>query len=165
MTARRPGHTVRRPGATTRRPVRTRRRPPYTLFPHTADVGARVDARTLRQLFEHAALALLDLGGHRAAVRPRRRVAIAVHGTSLEDLLVRWLSEILFLQETRGWRFRAGRVESLDRRRLLLRGAALGEPFDARRHKRGREVKAVTHHRLRLVRRAGRWSVRIVFDV
>jgi SHS2 domain-containing protein len=116
-------------------------------------------------LFEHAALALLDVGGDRVSVRPRRRVAIAVSGSSLEDLLVRWLSEILFLQETRGWRFRAGRVESLDWRRLRLLGAGLGEPFDARRHSRGREVKAVTYHRLRLVRRGGRWSVRIVFDV
>jgi len=150
---------------TTRRPGRKARRPPYRVFAHTADVGARVSGRTVRQLFEHAALALLDLAGDRAAVRPRRRVAIAVEGTSLEDLLVRWLSEILFLQEIRGWRVHAGRVDRLDRRRLCLRGAALGEPFDARRHRRGREVKAVTHHRLRLVRRGGRWSVSIVFDV
>jgi SHS2 domain-containing protein len=157
--------TARRPVTKARRSDRTKRRPPYTLFPHTADVGARVDGRTLRRLFENAALALLDLGGDRDAVRARRRVAIAVQGTSLEDLLVRWLSEILFLQEIRGWRFRTGRVENLDRRRLRLRGAGLGEMFDARRHGRGREVKAVTYHRLRVVRRAGRWSVRIVFDV
>ena len=150
---------------TTRRPATKARRPPYRVFAHTADVGARVGGRTLRRLFEHAALALLDLGGDRAAVRARRRVAIAVQGSSLEDLLVRWLSEILFHQVIRGWRFRSGRVESLDRRRLRLRGAALGEPFESRRHKRGREVKAVTYHRLRLVRRGGRWSVRIVFDV
>jgi SHS2 domain-containing protein len=135
------------------------------MFAHTADVAARVGGRSLRQLFEHAALALLDLGGDRSSARPRRRVAIAVTGTSLEDLLVRWLSEILFLQETRGWCFHSGRVESLDRRRLRLKGAALGEPFDARRHRRGREVKAVTYHRLRLIHRGGRWSVPIVFDV
>jgi SHS2 domain-containing protein len=135
------------------------------VFAHTADVGARVSGRTLRQLFEHAALALLDLAGDRAAVRPRRRVAIAVEGASLEDLLVRWLSEILFLQETRGFRVHAGRVDRLDQRRLRLAGAALGEPFDAGRHRPWREVKAVTYHLLRLVRRAGRWSVPIIFDV
>jgi protein archease len=141
------------------------RHPPYRTFAHTADAGARVDGRTLRELFEHAALALLDLGGVRLAVRPRRRVGIAVTGSTLEDLLVRWLSEILFLQETRGWRFHAGRVDRLDRRRMRLSGAALGEPFDEARHRRGREVKAVTYHRLRIARRRGRWSVPIVFDI
>jgi len=141
------------------------RHAPYTPFAHTADAGALVDGRSLRDLFEHAALALLDLGGDRHTVRPRRRVRIAVAGSSLEDLLVRWLSEILFLQETRGWRFHAGRVDRIDRLRVTLAGVALGEPFDERRHGRGREVKAVTYHRLRIARRRGRWSVPIVFDV
>ena len=135
-------------------------------MPHTADIGLAVRGRTLRRLFENAGTALCELvAGGRVQVRPRRRVRIAVRGSALDDLLVRWLQELLFLQETRGWRFRGCTVDALDRRRLTLRGSATGEPFDPAVHQRGREIKAVTYHDLRLVRRAAAWSVRIILDV
>jgi SHS2 domain-containing protein len=142
-----------------------KRRPPYRLFPHTADIGAAVQGRTLRALFGNAAGALLDIGGDRSNVRKRRRTAIEVAGSGLDDLLVRWLSEILFLEESRGWRFRACEVTALDRRAATLRGVAIGEPFEPERHPRTREVKAVTYHQLRITRRRAAWHVRIVFDV
>jgi SHS2 domain-containing protein len=134
--------------------------------PHTADIGLAVHGRTLSRLFENAGTALCELvAGERVQVRPRRRVRIAVRGSALDDLLVRWLQELLFLQQTRGWRFRACAVDRLDRRGVTLRGSATGEPFDPVVHPRGREIKAVTYHNLRLVRRAGAWSVRIILDV
>jgi protein archease len=146
------------------RPKARRRSPAWRLFEHTADVGLAVRGRSLRHLFENAGRALCALVAG-AAVRPRRRVRIAVSGSALDDLLVRWLQELLFLQETRGWRFAACRVDSLDRRRNTLRGSARGESFDPERHGRRREIKAVTYHGLRLTRRGGVWSVRIVLDV
>ena len=88
-----------------------------------------------------------------------------VRGVSLEDLLVRWLQEILFRQDTRGWRFGAARVTRLDRKRMRLRGVATGEPYDPARHGRGREIKAVTYHHLAIRRRAGRYVTRLVLDV
>lgn len=151
---------------TGRRRVRlARRKAPYRIFEHAADVGAAARGRTLGRLFESATIALLDLGGGRAAIAPRRRVAVRVSGASLEDLLVRWLNEILYQQEVRGWRFQACVVTSVDRRRLEARGAALGEPFDPTRHPRLREVKAVTYHQMRIARARGLWRVRLIFDV
>lgn len=151
---------VRRPG---KKPAR--RRAPYRIFEHAADVGAEVRGRTLRRLLENASLALLDLGGIRRSVAPRRRLRVRVVGSSPEDLLVRWLSEILYRQETAGWRFRSCVVEALDRRRLEAAGVALGERFDPARHAPLREVKAVTYHQMRVARVRGYWKVRVIFDV
>ena len=154
--------TARRGGGTTRR----RRPRPWRIVPHTADIGLAVRGRTLGRLFENAGTALCELvAGAPAQVRPRRRVRIAVRGSAVDDLLVRWLQELLFLQQTRGWRFRGCAVDRLERRGVTLRGSATGEPFDPLIHPRGREIKAVTYHNLRLVRRAGEWSVRIILDV
>jgi protein archease len=147
-------------------PKRGRPRRPWRIVPHTADLGLAVRGRTLGDLFENAGRALCALasgGGH--DIRPRRTVRIAVRGSALDDLLVRWLQELLFLQETRRWRFRGCAVDTLDRRRLSVRGQAVGEPFDPARHPRRREIKAVTYHGLRIVRRAGSWRVRIILDV
>jgi len=135
------------------------------MFDHTADVGAAVRGRTLGRLFENASLALLDLLCDRTSIAPRRRQRVRVRGASLEDLLVRWLSEILYRHEAFGWRLRSCVVERVDRRRLTATGVALGEPHDAARHHLRREVKAVTYHQMRLRRAGGWWRVRIVFDV
>jgi SHS2 domain-containing protein len=137
----------------------------YEFFEHTADVGAVVRGATLPRLFENAARALFDLLCDRRTVRPRRTVRIVVQGSSLEDLLVRWLSELLYRLETEDLVFSSFAVERVDRLRLRARGRARGETIDRARHRLRREIKAVTYHQIRLVRGRSAWRVRIVFDV
>lgn len=137
----------------------------YRFFDHTADVGAAIRAATLRGLFGSAAEALFDLLCDPNTVRPRRRRRVAVRGSSLEDLLVRWLSEIVYLNETRHWVFSSCALHRVDRAACTAIGEVRGEPYDAGRHRAGREVKAVTYHQIGLSRSRGMWRVRIVFDV
>ena len=137
----------------------------YEFFEHTADVGAVVRGVTLPRLFENASKAMFDLICDRRAVRPRRAARIAVSGASLEDLLVRWLTELLFRLETEGLLFTSFAVDRVDRALLRARGTARGEIIDRKRHALRREVKAVTYHDIRLVRGRSAWRVRIVFDV
>ncbi len=137
----------------------------YEFFEHTADIGAVVRGATLPRLFENASRALLDLICDRRTVRPRRAVRIAVAGLSLEDLLVRWLSELLYRLETEDMVFTSFKVERVDRLLFRARGAARGETIDRTRHRLRREIKAVTYHQIRLVRGRSAWRVRLVFDV
>lgn len=137
----------------------------YEFFAHTADVGAVVRGATLPRLFENAAAAMSDLICDRRTVRPRRVRRIEVQGSGLEDLLVRFLTEILVLHETEGLVFASFRVARVDRERLRARGTARGEPIDRDRHRLRHELKAVTYHQLRVVRGRSAWRVRIVFDI
>lgn len=137
----------------------------YEFFEHTADIGAVVRGATLPRLFENASRALLDLICDRRTVRPRRAVRIAVAGLSLEDLLIRWLSELLYRLETEDMVFTSFKVERVDRLLFRARGAARGETIDRARHRLRREIKAVTYHQIRLVRGRSAWRVRLVFDV
>jgi protein archease len=137
----------------------------YEYFAHTADVGALVRGVTLPRLFENASHALFGLICDRRTVRPRRRVRLEVRGSGLDDLLVRWLSELLYRHETGGWLFSSFKVERVDRSRFRARGVARGEPIDRSRHKLRREIKAVTYHQMRIERGRSAWRVRIVFDI
>ena len=137
----------------------------YEFFEHTADVGAIVRGATLPRLFENASRAMFDLICDRRTVRPRRAVRIVVQGASLEDLLVRFLSELLFQGEARSLLFTSCELARVDRTLLRARGVARGEPIDRTRHRVIREIKAVTYHQIRLVRGRSAWRVRIVFDV
>jgi SHS2 domain-containing protein len=138
---------------------------PYRYLPHTADVLVAVQGATLKRLFENAGAALFELITDRATVRPREAIRVAAAGLDRENLLVRFLSEMLYLQDTCGWRFRFCRITSLDREAFSVRAVAHGEPFDPVRHPRRKEVKAITYHQVRIVRRAGVWRVRLVLDV
>ncbi len=137
----------------------------YEFFDHTADAGAVVHGATLARLFENASRALFDLICDRRTVRPRRSVRMAIEGSGLEDLMVRWLSELLYRHETEGLLFSSFRMERVDRALFRARGRASGEPLDPRRHRLRREVKAVTYHGIRIVRGRSAWRVRLVFDV
>ena len=97
----------------------------YEFFEHTADVGAVVRGATLPRLFENAARAMFDLICDLRTVRPRRAVRIVVRGESLEDLLVRWLSELLFRLETQGLLFTSFAVEDLHSEYKRLRSAGV----------------------------------------
>jgi SHS2 domain-containing protein len=137
----------------------------YEFFAHTADAGAVVRGATLPRLFENAARAMFDLVTDRRGVRPRRSIAISVAGSSLDDLLVRWLQELLYLHQSGGWLFTSFALARIDRRRFRARARARGEQLDPSRHILRREIKAVTYHGLRLVRGRSAWRVRIVFDI
>ena len=118
----------------------------YEYFEHTADVGWRVEASSLDALFEESARALFaiivpDL----ETVRDVEERRIELQARAPADLLVDWLSELLFLFETEHLllsRFAvhvaAGRLEA----------RAWGEGLDPGRHRLGAEVKAVTYHDL-----------------
>lgn len=137
----------------------------YEFFDHTADIGAIIRGSTLSRLFENASRALFDLTTERRLVRPRRRLLVAVEGDGMEDLLVRWLTELLYLQGTGNWVFTRAEMDRVDSRRHRARGRVYGEPFDPTRHGEVREVKAVTYHQLRIIRGRSAWRVRVIFDV
>ena len=62
-------------------------------FEHTADLGLRVVASDLPDLFRTAALGLFDvIVANRADVRDRDEETITLAAESTEDLLLSWLN-------------------------------------------------------------------------
>jgi SHS2 domain-containing protein len=136
----------------------------YELLDHTGDVGFVVRARDLPGLLEAAALALFDVIGGLDHVRPMDEVEVRAEGAvDREDLLVRFLSELLFLHDARDWMFREFRIDTVGEHRV--EAMAVGERFDPERHRIHRQVKAVTYHRLKLEETDEGWSARVVLDL
>ncbi len=134
---------------------------------HTADVALRVWARDREGLFRQAAFGLLGLLTERGCVRPAEPTAVAIQGLDLEELLVGWLNEILYLNDSGRRRF-----AQVDRLQITevgegfrLEAVLLGEVFDPRRHRVGAGVKAATYHGLRIdPRAADGYDLTIVLD-
>jgi SHS2 domain-containing protein len=139
-------------------------RPVYTEVEHTADVGIQLSAPSLRSAFESAAAAMFDMICPLDTVRGDvvRTVAVEAHAGDVENLLVRWLSELLYLHHGERLLLSEFAVRELDGGRLEARVA--GEAYDPERHRVGIEIKAPTYHDLLIARAGGHWDVRVIFD-
>ncbi len=136
---------------------------PYTLIDHTADLGIRVWAGGLRELFEEAAAALFDLITDRGRVADTAVRALAVQGRDRPDLMVNWLRELLYLWNGDQLLVARTRVDTLDETRLAARVWAAG--YDPRRHELRREIKAVTYHGIAVGPADEGWEAVVIFDV
>jgi SHS2 domain-containing protein len=135
----------------------------YTLVDHTADIGIRVWADDVKGLFEEAARALFDIITDRATVIVRLERKVAVQGSGHEELLVAWLSELLYLHEVEGLLFCDFSLMQVEQG--MATGVARGERFHEGRHRIKTGVKAVTYHQLEIKEQDGRWHAQVIFDI
>jgi SHS2 domain-containing protein len=136
--------------------------PAYREIEHTADVGVELTAPDLPSAFERAAAAMFDLVCDIGSVGDSWRGTVRVSGLDLQNLMVRWLAELLFLSESEGVLLSQFTVERLDG--LALEASVAGERFDRARHAVRVEIKAPTYHGLRIEQADGGWLVRVIFD-
>jgi SHS2 domain-containing protein len=135
----------------------------FEVLEHTADVGVRVYGRNLAELLKNAALALLSLITERETVRPDEEIVFEVEAETGEELLVKMLSEILYLHEVRKMVFADAEIELTDG--LKLRGRLRGEKTDTSRHELLLDIKAATYHNLKIERVNDRFMAEIIFDI
>ncbi|MCA9246275.1 MAG: archease [Planctomycetales bacterium] len=135
----------------------------FEIFDHTADLGIRVAASDVDALFAEAGRALFAvIVGEGANLDCRERVEIRIAGNDREYLLLDWLSELLYLFETRKLLLGQFDVHVDDRG---LTAEVRGEPIDPARHNVEHEVKAITYHGLRIETIDGRWQAEVILDI
>jgi protein archease len=135
------------------------------LFDHTADIGVRVTAATVEQLFAEAGRAVLTLVIENPdAVELRQTVMIELEDETLEGLFVDWLRELIYRVDAERLLLREFSVRLSDGHRRL-HAECRGEAADWSRHRPEHELKAVTYHRLRVEQSATGWEASIIFDI
>ena len=130
---------------------------------HTADVGIRCRASTLEQLFECAARAMFEIIAPIGEVNAVDTVNVSVEAGGLEELLVNWLEELLYIWESKRMLLARFSISTISPERL--EGEVVGERYDATRHELHTEIKAATYHGLRVEHKGDAWEVQIIFDV
>jgi SHS2 domain-containing protein len=137
--------------------------PKYTIIDHTADIGIDVFGDTLQDLFSNAGFALFDIITDLSTVECKVKHSLNIVGVDKEQLLVNWLSELLFLHDVKNLLFKNFCVNQLSD--YQLSADVSGEVFDEKRHIIKTEVKAVTYHNLSIIQKDQQWKARIIFDL
>lgn len=135
------------------------------LLDHTADVGLRVQADRLDDLFETAARGVFAyVVANPEAIEASQHESVDLRADSPVELLAAWLNDLIFRSETRRRVYGQFQVDvSVDG--LALHARIGGEAIDHDRHQLDHEVKAVTHHGLALQRKGDGWMAEFLLDI
>lgn len=132
----------------------------YEEIEHTADVGIRAYGRTLDELFANAAEGMFSLIADLPAVKPVGEIEVRLTADDIPTLLLRWLTELLYVHETERLLFSSSDSKVVG---TSIVGHARGEPIDKRRHELKLAIKAVTRHRLTVDPEKG--IAEVIFDI
>jgi len=156
----------------------------YRILEHTADGKFRAFGRTLEEAFGNAALACASLMWDWETVERRVEFPVEARGRDREQLLYRFLEEILYLLDTRD--FLLGAVEDLKiveeeasaadvpeseigiireippAYRLTARFVGGDDPA---RYEFHGDVKAITYNEMKIERGCEGWIVQVVVDM
>jgi len=136
---------------------------PYELIEHTADIAIKAYGKNLAEAFEQAAKGMFDIITDKSEIETVGQYDITLDAPDMEQLLVDWLSELLFLHGANNMVFGFFKVD-LDEKKNRLSAHVFGEPFNISKHKIGVEVKAVTYHMLE-IRNKRPYHVQVLFDI
>jgi SHS2 domain-containing protein len=135
----------------------------YKTFEHTADMGLEVEAPDRAGVFTRSAMAMFDIMFGLGSIGTDRQRRLRVSADSLEELLVAWLNDLLYVYSVEGIVFSGFRDVDLSEKSFEALG--LGETFDPRKHEPQLEIKAATYHQLSITRDDGSWKAMVIFDI
>ena len=136
----------------------------YERIDHTADIGIRVYAPSLKKLFENAARAAFDVIAkpfRTTTPNDSKTFKIQLKENNTEELLVRWLGELISLSDWKKIIFTEFNI--MDFSETEIRAAVKG--FPRKDFTILTEIKAVTYHELKIKKEKSRYAVQIIFDV
>ena len=143
---------------------------PYEILEHTADVGLKVGGATLEELFENASKGMFAIiTGRKRKGRKGKfsqewtKIKIKNQAGGFEELLVDWLSELLYLFNKEGILFSDFKINELNKTEIF--GEAFGKKINLSQNTLQTEIKACTFHGLKIEENKKRFYCNIIFDV
>jgi len=143
----------------------------YEQLEHTSDIYIKAYGRDLVSLLENSGLALFDTMVNIDDVECCEERTISVEGFDFENLLYRWLEELLLLYYSENLvcsriiinKFEVTR-EGTD---LIYRvhGSACCEKFNSQKHEPRVEVKSPTYSLMRILKTEDVWIAYFVLDI
>jgi SHS2 domain-containing protein len=152
--------------------TQNKRRPPvptadYVFLPHTTDAYVQAKGSSLENALESAGKALFDTLCNVNSVIPKQTEKVVVEGHDEIALAHNWLESLLLKFELEHKVYSEFKVDKVTRsaRGLSTSADISGEPYDRQKHGAKVEVKAVTYHRMEVVREQDATILRFILDL
>jgi len=143
---------------------------PFKYIDHVADTRFIAYGSTLENVFENAASAMFSVIADTETIQPQVEFEIELETVGLENLMVDFLSELLFLFDAEETVLKDVKVlkvvlEENAGEKLKISAVAAGEPIDSTKHHFKTEVKAVTYNHIRVEKTESGYEAEVVLDL
>ena len=139
----------------------------FEFLEHTADAYIAAYGKDMAEAFENAAVAMFEVMTEVQKVSPKVKDTVEVEGEDEYALLYGWLEALLVKSETERMLYSKFRVSGLNQTSngFKLKAEIQGEKFNPRKHPQKVGVKAVTYHRMEIIKEANKVTLRFILDI
>jgi SHS2 domain-containing protein len=139
----------------------------FEFLEHTADVYIRAHGKTMEEAYENAALAMFEVMTDTDKIAQMQEETLEVEAEDQYALLYNWLEALLVKFETENMlysKFQITNWEETDEN-FKFKAKIWGEKFDPQKHPQRVGVKAVTYHRMVIIRERDRVVLEFILDI
>ncbi len=139
----------------------------FEFLEHTADVYIAAYGTTLAEAFENAALAMFEVITDTDKVSPDIEDSVEVEAEDEYALLYSWLEALLVKFETKNMLYSKFKISRLQENSdgFRIKATVWGEKFNAEKHTQKVAVKAVTYHRMKIVKEIDTVTLEFILDI
>lgn len=139
----------------------------FEFLEHTADVYIRAYGKTMEEAYENAALAMFEVMTDTEKVAPEKEDYVEVEAEDQYALLYNWLEALLVKFETENTLYSKFQITSLEEttENFKLKAKVFGEKFDPQKHPQKVAVKAVTYHRMVIIKETEKVILEFILDI
>jgi SHS2 domain-containing protein len=139
----------------------------FEFLEHTADVYVRANGKTMEEAYENAALSMFETMTDSDKITQKQEETLEVEAEDQYALLYNWLEALLVKFETENMlysKFQITKWEETDEN-FKIKAKIWGEKFDPKKHPQRVGVKAVTYHRMVIIRERDRVVLEFILDI
>ncbi len=139
----------------------------FEFLEHMADAYVAAYGKDLAEAFENAALAMFDVMTKVEDIAPKIENYLEVKGKDEYALLYNWLEALLVKFETEEMLYSKFQVQEISRNPegFVLKARIWGEKYDPQKHVQKVGVKAVTYHRMEIIRKPEKITLKFILDI
>ncbi|MEK6891817.1 MAG: archease [Nanoarchaeota archaeon] len=133
-----------------------------------ADIAYEAYGKDLNEVFENSALAIFELSAEVKTIKPKKKLEIKLEHEKLDNLLYDFLSEILFLKDSKYMVFKNVKVkinEDKKNKKFKLKSTIEGDTINSEKQHLENDIKAITMHMFELKKTKNGYKARIVVDI
>jgi len=137
----------------------------YEYLEHTADLKIRATGKTLEEALSESAKAVFGAIAGKSRVEPRLEKELTIIVREPQTLVHDFLGKLIYIFSTEHILFSEFELNLKEAIGYKLKVKARGEPYDPKKHKLVKEVKAVTYHDMKVQEEEdGTWRIEVVCD-
>ena len=139
----------------------------FEFLEHTADVLIAAHGQNMAEAFENAALAMFEVMTDTSKITPTVEDTVEVEAEDEYALLYSWLEALLVKFEVDGIAFCRFKVSNFEEKPegFRLMATIWGEKFNSEKHPQKVGVKAITYHRMEIIKEFDKVTLEFILDI